>query len=253
MLFQPPAATQPPFFRPGGLHSRPDWLIFLAMPLIPLPRPSPIVRLRVKPLDPAAVDGPRPPGPRGETSRRPHTDAKVAAVRHLIEQTTLTYSEIAARTNVGRASICRWTRDFGWQRPAFAPRATDTIPRPRALQKRKLRMLAERLRALAERHVRELEDAPRVDVDKLIQALQVLKMARLEAMGRRRRRRFVGLTETGAQWQARDDAIRTALKEMRRGGVDPDRAPQEALDLVLDAHAPEPDSPALHRRGWRGR
>jgi hypothetical protein len=221
------------------------------MPLIP--RPSPIVRLRVKPLDPAAVDGPRPPGPRGETSRRPHTDAKVAQVRHLIEQTTLTYGEIAARTNVGRASICRWTRDFAWQRPAFAPRATDTIPRPRALLKRKLRMLAKRLAALAERYVRELEESPAVDLDRLMQALQVLKMARLEAMGRRRRRRFDGVTMTGAQMQARDDAIRTALKELHRGGVDLDRAPQEAVDLVLDAYAPEPDSPALHPRGWRGR
>jgi hypothetical protein len=174
-------------------------------------------------------------------------------VSRLIEQTTLTYGEIAARTNVGRASICRWTRDFGWVRPVFAPRATDTIPRPRALQKRKLRMLAERLRALAERHVRELEEAPNVDVDKLMQALQVLKMARLEAMGRRRRRRWDGVTVTGAQMIARDDAIRTALKEMHRGGVDLDRAPQEAVDLLLDARAPEPDSPALHRRGWRGR
>ena len=51
-------------------------------------------------------------GPRG--SRRPHTDGKVAAVRRLIEETALTYSEIAARTGVGRASICRWTRDGAW-------------------------------------------------------------------------------------------------------------------------------------------
>jgi inorganic triphosphatase YgiF len=221
------------------------------MPLIP--RPSPIVRLRVKPLDPAAVDGPRPPGPRGETSRRPHTDAKVAAVRHLIVETTLTYGEIAAQTKVGRASICRWTRDHGWQRPAFAPRATDTIPRARAGRKLKLRLLAERLATLAERYVREMEESPAVDLDRLMQALNVLKMARLEAMGRRRRRRFDGETTTGAQTIAREDAVRTALKEMHRGGVDVDRAPQEAVDLVLDAYAPEDDSPALHPRGWRGR
>jgi hypothetical protein len=35
---------------------------------------------------------------------------------------------------------------------------------------------------------------------------------------------------------ARDEAIRAALKEMRRGGVDIDRAPQAALDLLIDAH-----------------
>ncbi|HMJ31592.1 MAG TPA: hypothetical protein VK512_23010 [Xanthobacteraceae bacterium] len=49
---------------------------------------------------------------------------------------------------------------------------------------------------------------------------------------------------------ARDEAIRAALKEMRRGGVDIDRAPQAALDLQIDAHTPpEDDHPALHARG----
>ena len=64
---------------------------------------SPIARVRPQPDGPAAARG----RPRG--SRRPHTDAKVAAVRRLIEQTPLTYGEIAAKTGVGRASICRWT------------------------------------------------------------------------------------------------------------------------------------------------
>jgi hypothetical protein len=222
------------------------------MPLVPLfHRPG---RLRVEPDDPAAVTAPRPKGKNGQTSRRPHTDAKVAQVRSLIEQTALTYGEIAAKTGVGRASICRWTRDFAWQRPPFAPRATDTIPRPRAGQKLKLRLLAERLRKLAERYVRELEDAPAVDVDKLMQALNVLKMARLEAMGRRRRHRFVGEARTGAQMIAREEAIRGALREMNRGGVDLDHAPRAALDLLTDAHTPpEDDHPALHARGWKRR
>lgn len=210
----------------------------------------PIQRLRVLPEDPDAVAGPRPKG-----SRRPHTDARVAGVRRLIEETTLTYGEIAARMGVGRASICRWTRDFGWRRPYFAPRATDTIPRPRAGQKLKLRLLAERLRTLAERYVRELEEAPCVDVDKLVEALQVLKMARLEAMGRRRRRRATGETYTGAHMIARDKAIRLALAEMRQGGVDIDRAPKVALDLLIEARTlPEVDDhPALHPRGWKRR
>ena len=220
------------------------------MPLVPLFRP--VGRLRVLPDDGDAP--PRPQGARGQASRRPHTDARIDSVRRLIEQTTLTYGEIAARTQVGRASICRWTRDFGWQRPAFAPRATDTIPRARAGRKLKLRLLAERLRALAERHVRELEDGASVDVERLMQALNVLKMARLEAMGRRRRRRFAGETRTGASMIARDDAVRNALKEMRRGGVDLDRTPQEALDLLTDAHTPpEDDHPALRARGSRRR
>ena len=57
--------------------------------------------------------------PRG--SRRPHTDGKVAAVRRLVETTLFAYGEISARTGVGRASICRWTRDGAWE-PAFPAR-----------------------------------------------------------------------------------------------------------------------------------
>jgi len=41
---------------------------------------------------------------------------------------------------------------------------------------------------------------------------------------------------------------------MRRGGVDIDRAPQAALDLLIDAHTPpKDDHPALRARGWRRR
>jgi hypothetical protein len=106
-----------------------------------------IARLGVRP-EPAAIVGPRPRG-----SRRPHTDGKVAAVRRLIEQSLLTYTEIGARTGVGRASICRWTRDGGWKRPLFAPRATDTVPSARAGARLKARTLAARLAALAERAI----------------------------------------------------------------------------------------------------
>ncbi len=120
----------------------------------PFLEPS-IVRLSVRPDDPRAIVGPRPRG-----SRRPHTDATVAAVRRLIEGTPLTYAEISKRTGVGRATICRWTRDGGWQRPPFAPRATDMLPTARAGARLKMRTLAARLAALAERYVRELEETP---------------------------------------------------------------------------------------------
>jgi hypothetical protein len=135
----------------GGINARApldparhDVEIFLAM------RPpifSPIARIGVRPereaAEPGAFVAPRPRG-----SRRPHTDAKVLAVRELIEQTTLTYGQIAARTGVGRASICRWTRDGAWKRPPFAPRATDTVPRARASAHLKRRTLGARLAAL---------------------------------------------------------------------------------------------------------
>jgi hypothetical protein len=220
---------------------------------MPFPRIYPsLVRFGAVPDDPAdepsAIVGARPRG-----SRRPHTDRAVANVRRLIETTTLTYSEVSVKTGVGRASISRWARDGAWVRPLDAPRSTDRLPTLRASQKRKLRLLSERLRMLAERCVRELEETPGVDLDRLVQALQVLKMARLEAQGRRRRRRFVGVTQTGLQLLAREEAIRTALKEMRRGGVDLDRAPQEALDLLIEARTPVEDHPALRPRGWRRR
>jgi transcriptional regulator with XRE-family HTH domain len=211
-----------------------------------------LVRLRVTPDEPTegepAIVGQRPQG-----SRRPHTDTVVAKVRHLIENTVLTYDEIVARTGVGRASISRWARDGAWVRRWDAPIATDRMPTARAGQKLKMRKLAERLRLLAERYVRDLEERPDVDLDRLMQALQVLKMARLEAQGRHRRRRFAGIAQTGLQLHAREDAIRTALKEMRRGGVDIDLAPQEALDLLIAARTPLQDHPALRERGSGGR
>jgi hypothetical protein len=216
-----------------------------------LPYPdSGLIRLRVTPDEPAegppAILEQRPRG-----SRRPHTDMAVAKVRHLIERTDLTYSEIAKKTGVGRASICRWARDGKWQRPAYAPRATDLVPTLRAGRRLRMRKLATRLEALAQRYVRELEEAPNVDPDKLMQALQLVKMTRLEAMGRRRRRRFTSEPRTGAWGLTRDQGIRTALKEMRRGGVDPDRAPQEAVELVIEAYVPVEDHPALRPRGRR--
>ena len=221
-----------------------------------LPYPdSGLVRLRVTPDEPSegppAIIEQRPRG-----SRRPHTDMAVAKVRHLIEQTGLTYSEIAKKTGVGRASICRWARDGKWLRPAHAPRATDLVPTLRAGRRLRMRKLATRLEAIAERHLRELEETPGVDLDKLVQALQVLKMARLEAMGNRRRRPRLfstGEARTGAWASEREAAIRTALKEMRRGGVDIDRAPKEALDLVIEANAPVEDHPELREPGRRSR
>jgi len=213
-----------------------------------------ILRLRVTPDEPEAPDA-FVGGPRVRGSKRPHGDAKCAQVRCLIETTVLTYGEISKQTGVGRASICRWTRDGGWQRPLFAPRATDTVPSARASQKLKLRKLAERLHALAERAVRELEAQPDVDIDRLMQALQVVKMARLEAMGRRRPRRHIDMpARTGREMMERDAAIRAALKEMRRGGVDVTQIPDDAMALLEAAHTPpERDHPALRPRGSQRR
>ena len=212
------------------------------MPLIPLFRPPSygLVRVHIPRAEPDAVpEAPRPRTPDGARSRRPHADARVAQVRRLVEATTITYGEIAERTGVARASICRWTRDHNWTRPFDAPRSTDRMPTARASQRKKLRLLAERLRKLAERHVEELERAPQIDADKLMEALQLLKMARLQAQGRRRRRKPLDTpAKTGQQWMDEQTAIKTAIRELHRGGVTVDAAPKEAVELVIDAHMP---------------
>jgi hypothetical protein len=201
---------------------------------------SGIVRLRVTPDEPA--EGPPAITERPRGSRLPHTDLTVAKVRHLVETTVLNYREIAAKTGTTNCAVSRWTRDGGWQRPLNAPRASDMMPNWRAGRRLKLRKLAGRLQTIAERYVRELEQTRGVDLNKLMEALQVLRMARLEVMGNRGRRRpWLGPAVSG-QWKAElDKSITTALKQMRRGGVDLDRAPKEAMDLLIEANTPVED------------
>jgi predicted DNA-binding transcriptional regulator AlpA len=209
------------------------------------PWSSPIARLRYRydpePAEPDAIVGQRPRG-----SRRPHTDARVSTVRRLIEETTLTYGEIAARTGVGRASICRWTRDGGWKRPLFAPRATDTVPSARASAKLRRRTLAARLTALAERHIAELEAAACVDAQKLGEALELLKMAKLAGMARRRPRKGPG------QDPLRADPMRP-IGELCVADVDLSRAPRAAVEDFLANRAPPPVEETPRRRGGRRR
>jgi hypothetical protein len=213
---------------------------------------SGLVRLRVTPDE--SDEGPPAIAERPRGSRGPHTDLTVAKVRHLIEHTALSYKEIAAKTGVSRYSIHCWKRDGKWVRPLDAPRASDRVPTYRASRRLKLRKLADQLQTLAEHYVRELEETPGVDLDKLTQALQVLRMARLEVMGNRGRRRpWIGPAVSGAWKAERDNAIYTALKEMRRGGVDLDRAPKEALDLLIDANTPPEDFPELRTKGKHSR
>ena len=233
-----------------------DRIIFLKCPAPPHIPPS-LARLRVKPDEPAegsTVAGPpavqasdRPKG-----TRRPHPDSSVRAVRHLVETTTLTFAQIQARTGVHHSTITLWKRNHGWTRPAFAARHSYDVPLWRAGPRQKTAALTGRLVAIAERMVRELEEKPDTDIDKLMQAMEALKMARLEARTRNRHWPVIGPSRTGREVLNEQEAIRAALKEMPRGGVDIDHAPQEALDLVIDANLPvEEDHPALRERGKR--
>jgi hypothetical protein len=200
----------------------------------------PIVRLGVRPDhdDPAAIVGPRRGG-RG----RPHTDATVAAVRRLIEQTVLTHRQIAARTGVSHVTVCKWKRAGGWKRPPFAPRASDTVPTPRASAQLRRRTLAARLDALAERHIRELEESACIDPEKLGEALELLKMAKLAARHRPKRRPGEMLPEQASR----------PMGQLIVGGVDLHRAPRAAVEDFLANREPPPkeDLPPPGSRGSR--
>ena len=207
-----------------------------------------------KPDEPFAA-----PQPHG--SRRPHADGKVEQVRRLVETTLFTYAEISRRTGVAPASICRWAQNGKWARPAFAPRATDTVPRWRASAKLKRRTLAARLHALAERAIRELEAAPRVDLARLREALEVLKLTML---AERPRRRWRAQIEKAASPLLDTEARARVIADLRANGVDIARAPSEALADFIESCAPgeDPnDNPALRppkrrysmrKRGYAG-
>jgi hypothetical protein len=212
---------------------------------------EPVLRLRVKPDG----DGGPPPVPgRAKGCKRLHTNATVAEVRRLIEQTTLSYKQIAAKTGATAGTVGRWAREGGWQRHPFAPRASDTVPTPRAGRRLKLRMLGVKLQELAERCVNELWNSPTVDLERLMAAMEVFKMARLMAMGSRRPRRHPDPpTRTGQDWLDRDAAVAKALKDLRWGGVTIERIPKEAMALLEDAHTPPENHPALRPRGPRRR
>lgn len=63
----------------------------------------------------------RPLGGQGQ----PYDDDVVALARELVEGTTLTQKEIAARIGVSQMSICRWARAGRWRRPFGAARPVD--------------------------------------------------------------------------------------------------------------------------------
>ncbi|NIK49315.1 hypothetical protein FHS46_003632 [Variibacter gotjawalensis] len=192
-----------------------------------------LLRLRITP-DPGD-HAPICERPRG--SRRPHSDATVAQVRRLIETSLLNYEAISQCTGVGRASICRWTRDLKWLRPPGAPRATDTVPRFRASAKLRRRTLAERIHALAERHVEQVSASEVIDHDKLAAALALLEMARAATRRRPRIDKETGLP-------------RRAINQLY--GVDVHAAPREAVHDFLENCYPPVEDKTPRRRG-RGR
>ena len=212
------------------------------------PRFSPgILRLQPRPDEPGTIAA----TPRSAGSRRPHPDATVAAVRRLVEGTALNYAEIAARTGVARASICRWTRDQGWKRHLFAPRATDTVRTERASARLRARTLAARLHALAERYVRELEETPGVDLVKLGEALELMKLAKLAVKPKRRKPRptpFVPAALASEASGQRGNARLAGTQERQSHEhvvLDPRIRGDER---EFESDPPDPDAPRIGKR-----
>ena len=184
------------------------------------------------------------PGSKG----RPHSDAKVNEVRRLIETTIYSYGQIAKRTGVPAPTISRWMVHRKWPRPAFAPRSTDTVPRWRASIRLRRRTLADRLLALSERWVRELEAQPGVDFAKLREALELLKLTKIATLPKYPRHRVGDAADSLSTATARARVI----ADLRTNGVDIARTPSEALADFVESCAPGPDpnkDPALKERG----
>ncbi len=178
-------------------------------------------------------------GLRGGWRGRPHTDEAVFAVRQLVETTPLTYSDIAEKTGVGRASICRWTQDGGWVRPAGAAVATDRACSQRASIHLQARTLHRRAQAIAERILNDLECDPSVGPEELFTALAMLKAAKLARMPKKRVPR-------------RDRAAEAAGPPLPAMRADPRRPPgRPRKDDLPSPHLPS--VLAQHRETMRGR
>lgn len=218
--------------------------------------PCSLVRLRPRPDEAADPPFEGPPAVARRSTRggkgRLYPDSTVQRVRTLLETTTLSQKEIVRRTGVPQATISLWLRSHGWMRPLGAPLNPTIAALWRVGPALKLTLLTKRLLAIAERMTRELEERPGTDIDTLMQAMQAVRMARVTLQGNRRRKLLVGRARTGFEVMEEEQAIRAALRDMQRGGVDIDRAPKEALDLVIEANTPaDPDHPALRKGGGR--
>jgi hypothetical protein len=132
-----------------------------------------------------------PPGgaPPRVHPKQAHPPAVVDVVRALIETTSLTHRDIAARAGVDTGTVSRWREKYGWTRPRGAWPATGR-PEKRFVPVVIGRALATRLRIQAERLVAEIEGAEKVDAAALAEALRLLVEARHEQAVRRTRKRM---------------------------------------------------------------
>ena len=125
------------------------------------------------------------------------------------------------------------------------------MPRERASAHLKMRTLTARLAALAERHIRELEDAACVDPDKLAEALELVKMAKLAARPKRRDAAAQKAQEAAKATAIFEASPRGVMKGLRAAGVRVERAPEEALEDFIASRAPPPQRVSRREREHR--
>ncbi|TMJ04448.1 MAG: hypothetical protein E6G97_05665 [Alphaproteobacteria bacterium] len=159
-------------------------------------------------------------------------------MRHLVETTLMTYAEIAQRTGVNRGTIWHWSKTRKWMRPGFAPRSTHTVPAWRAGRRRRRRMFAVRLVALAERYLRALEAAPALDAPRLREARGLLTMAKLATGPHTPRSRLLAAVRPVAEAKPRARVIADPTAK----GIDIARTPGATVaQNARRAPAPAPD------------
>src|SRR5262249_54443195 len=121
----------------------------------------------------------------------------------------------------------------------------------RASAQLKRRTLAARLDSLAERHIRELEESACVDPDKLAEALELLKMAKLAAHPRRRKRKSGEKPEP--DFSALTGQRLRPVSQLAAADVALHRAPKAALEDFLEHREPPVAKPPPARRGRTSR
>lgn len=132
----------------------------------------------------------------GTRQGRPYPAKTVAIAQVWVENTTLPYRQVAEKTGVGPAMLCRWARQRGWVRPAGAGVGSGALAAGRAGPRRLIRLLALRAAAHAGRIGDALADAP-VPEPRRIEAARDLAR-RAHAMAGRSSRRGDGRSqETG--------------------------------------------------------
>jgi hypothetical protein len=94
----------------------------------------------------------------------------------------------------------------------------------------------------------ELETTPGVDLEKLAQALMLLRMIKLAAKKKRRR---TGNIRDRTPLDYEDVSV--LMNRLHAAGVDTDIAPREAMTLFLDSHRPLEDERHFRERGGRSR